>query len=116
MKNILIFVGCMLYWSVAFSQDLQAAADDVCECFEEPYEVLEQVLAEVAAAQAQGDYSALLEQQSEMISLMSTTHICFDELPAKYPEINENKGLQNEVMAIVQEQCPSPAENFDFGG
>lgn len=116
MKKALVFIGGVFCWSAACGQDLQAAADDVCACFEEPYQVMEQVLADVAAAQAQGNYAALLEQQGEMLSVMGAAQSCFDELPAKYPEINENQELQDEVMAIANEQCPNPAENFDLGG
>lgn len=114
MKKILVFIGWMLCWSTSYGQNFQGVADDVCECFEEPYAVIEQVLAEVATAQAQSDYAALLEQQGEMLSVMSAAQACFNELPAKYPEFDQNKELQVEVMAIVNEQCPNPAENFDF--
>lgn len=116
MNKALIFAGWIFCWSTAYGQDSQAAADDVCACFEEPYQLIEQVLADVEAAQAEGNYAALLEQQGEMLSVMGAAQSCFDELPAKYPEIDQNPELQYEVLAIANEQCPNPAENFNFGG
>lgn len=112
MKNLLLLIVPMFSCQIAFGQDLQAAADDVCECFEEPYAVMEEAYKDMMAAQ---DHAALMAKRGEMMSMMGTAQTCFSELPEKYPQINENDELKDQVMAMVDEQCPNPLENFQSG-
>ncbi len=112
MKRFSVLIPVLLHASVASAADLQAAADDICECFKEPYALVEQALADLQAAQASGDYMKLAEAQGEMMGVMSATASCFEALPARYPEINQSEELKDKVMALVDQQCPNPAAGF----
>lgn len=115
MNKFLSFFLLVFSSEAALGQDIQAAADDACKCLEEPYVVLEKILGDVQVAQAHGDYSALLEKQGEMMGIMETASVCFEGLAEKYPEIDQSTELQTEVMDITEDQCPNPAEQFQFG-
>ena len=115
MKRLHLILPLFLLAPLASAADLQAAADDICECFKEPYALIEKTLAQVQQAQASGDYSKLAQAQGEMMGLMNGTEECFADLPAKYPEIDKSEELKRKVMEIVDKQCPNPAAQFQFG-
>lgn len=102
---------CSLVWA---TPDLNEAANGVCECLEEPYAQAQQVIDMVGAAQSSGDMSALMAAQGEMMGVISASNRCFEALAAKYPDINQSEALQQQVMAIADEQCPNPAQAFSF--
>ena len=95
-----------LVWA---TPDLNAAADDVCKCLEEPYAQAQQAIELIQAAQASGDMSALMAAQGEMMGVISASAQCFEALPAKYPQIDTDPALQDQVMTIAETQCPNPA-------
>ncbi len=103
---ILLSPICGLAWA---TPDLNAAAEDVCLCLEEPYAQAQQAMELISAAQASGDTSALIAAQGEMMGVIGASAQCFEALPAKYPEINQSQELQQQVMAIADEKCPNPA-------
>ncbi|MBN3563000.1 hypothetical protein [Aliamphritea spongicola] len=90
--------------------DLNEAADDVCACMEAPYAQIEQAMEMLNAAQASGDTSALIAAQGEMLGVINAASQCFNELSVKYPEISQSQDLQQQVMAIADDQCPNPAD------
>ncbi len=106
--NILIITSFSgIVWA---SPDLNEAANDVCTCMEAPYAQIELAIEMLNAAQASGDTSALITAQGEMMSVMNAASQCFNALTTKYPEISQNEALQQQVMAIADEQCPNPAD------
>ena len=115
MKKYGLLLPLALHASVSVAADLDAAADDICECFKQPYALIEQSIADVQAAQASGDYSKLAQAQGEMMGVMNATASCFEGLPARYPEIDKSNELKNKVMEIVDERCPNPAAQFIRG-
>ena len=112
MKILLAIFGLLVFGQSAFGADLQAAADDVCACLEGPYARMQQFMAEMEKVQASGDYSKLMPLQSEIKGTVDESSLCFQELPSKYPEIDRDEELQKRVMAIVDRQCPNPAEEW----
>ena len=112
MTKSMLFLSLSLLTHNAFAVDLDAAADDVCGCLEEPYKLVEQSLQELSKAQASGDFSRLMEVQGNMMGIIDSSTLCFEDLPRKYPEIDKDKTLQDKVMAKVDEQCPNPAEKY----
>ena len=115
MKRILLAGSIFWIGSSATAANLQGAVDDVCDCFKEPYKLVEQSIEKLQKAQASGDYSTLAQAQGEMMEVMSGASKCFESLPEKHPEIDANKELQNKVMAMAEEQCPNPAAQFRPG-
>ena len=112
MKRYSLVLPLVLHASLATADNLQAAANDICECFKQPYALVEKSLADLQAAQASGDYARLAQAQGEMMGVMNATASCFEAMPAKYPKINQSKELQDKVMAMVDEQCPNPAAQY----
>lgn len=95
-----------------FAQDIDAAAKDACKCLEAPYELTEKILGELSAAQASGDYSLLLEKQTEIDKIAEDSNQCFIGLQSKYPDIDKSTELQQQVMKVVEQKCPSPFPSF----
>lgn len=89
--------------------DIQAAANDVCKCLEEPNKVAARVIKKLKQAQASGNSKQMMTYQGEMMGVMTVATKCFEQLPAKYPEIDKSKPLQDKVMALTEKQCPNPA-------
>lgn len=102
----ILLVCCGPGWA---GPNLDAAATDVCECLEAPYEQVEQALQLVRAAQASGDMSGIMAAQGEMMQVLSASGECFDALVEKYPEIDKSDTLKAQVMEIADEKCPNPA-------
>ncbi|WP_261841722.1 hypothetical protein [Aliamphritea ceti] len=97
---------CSIVWA---TPDLNAAAEDVCDCLEAPYAQVQQAMELFNAAQASGDMSALEAAQGEMMGVINASRQCFKGLTVKYPEISLSEELQHQVMDIADEQCPNPA-------
>jgi hypothetical protein len=112
MRSIALFILATLLSLPTLAADLQAAADDVCSCLEAPYNVVQRALDDLQKAQASGDYSKMTQAQGEMMGVMSASSKCFAELPAKYPEIEQNDELKSKVMALADKQCPNPAASY----
>lgn len=98
---------CSLAWA---TPDLNKASDDACKCLEEPYSQAKKAMELIISAQTSGDYKALVSAQGEMMGILKASNQCFDALSVKYPEIDKSTELQNQVMKIVEEKCPNPAE------
>ena len=115
MKRIILLLSSYAFLSLAWADpDLNEAADGVCECLKEPYEQAEKAMSLISAAQQSGDMSALVAAQGEMMGVINASNACFQALAQEYPEIDQSEDLQEQVMAIANEQCPNPAG--DFGG
>ncbi|WP_315980457.1 hypothetical protein [Aliamphritea spongicola] len=111
MRHSLIICILMSFSGAALATpDLNEAADDVCACMEAPYAQIEQAMEMLNAAQASGDTSALIAAQGEMLGVINAASQCFNELSVKYPEISQSQDLQQQVMAIADDQCPNPAD------
>ncbi len=89
--------------------DLNEAANDVCKCLEDPYAQAKKAIELVNTAKTSGDMSALVSAQGEIMKVVNASNQCFDALTKQYPEIAQSRGLQDQVMAIAEEQCPNPA-------
>lgn len=109
---IILLSFCSLAWA---APDLNEAAEDVCGCLEEPYAQVHQAMELISAAQASGDMSALIAAQGEIMGVINAFNQCFDALKGKYPEINQSKDLQKQVMNIANKQCPNPANTMSAG-
>ena len=110
MKKAALFLFLLfISQGVSASANIQQAADDVCNCMNEPNKKAMEVLQMVQKAQATGDMSQVMAAQGEMMGVISASSRCFEALPAKYPEINRNKELQDRVMQLADKQCPNPA-------
>ena len=102
-----LFLSLMM--NLAFAgPDLDAAAQDVCICLEAPYAQAATAMQLISQAQASGDMSQLMAAQGEMMAVIDASSECFEELPEKYPEIDQSDALQDEVMARADELCPNP--------
>ena len=113
MTRLLIAIFLLPFTSLTWATaDLNAAADDVCKCLEAPYAQAQQAMEMIQAAQASGDMSALVAAQGEMMGVIGASAQCFEALPAKYPEIDEDPALQDQVMAIAETKCPNPAASM----
>tara|TARA_R110002074_G_scaffold153804_1_gene309086 strand:- start:25 stop:378 length:354 start_codon:yes stop_codon:yes gene_type:complete len=106
---IILLPFCSLTWAAS---DLNKAAEDVCDCLEEPYAQVHKAMELISAAQASGDMSALMAAQGEIVGVINAFNQCFDSLKAKYPEINKSKELQQQVMNVANKQCPNPATSM----
>lgn len=116
MSKLLIAIILVPFVSLAWAApDLNKAAEDVCDCLEEPYAQVQQAMELMTAAQASGDMSALMAAQGEMVGVIKAGSQCFDVLKKKYPEISQSEELQEHVMNIADEQCPNPAEAMFSG-
>ncbi|HBA35464.1 MAG TPA: hypothetical protein DCZ12_15160 [Gammaproteobacteria bacterium] len=111
MKIFSVWVAGMLLFLQATAQaaDLSAAATDVCQCLEAPYKKVSEALQRLSEAQASGNMADQATAQGEMMAVMGAAERCFNALPAKYPEIDKSKALQDKVMKMVDQQCPNPA-------
>lgn len=109
---IILLPFCSLAWA---APDLNEAAEDVCGCLEEPYTQVERAMELVSAAQASGDFSGLMAAQGEIMAVINAFSQCFEALKGKYPEINQSKELQQQVMDKANKQCPNPAANMSPG-
>ncbi len=114
MIRVWVFFGLFLVGQVSVGADLEAAAEDFCGCMEAPYALIEATAEKMEEAQITGDFDSIMALQNEMMSVMSEASDCFDELPAKYPEIDQSEALQAQVIEMTAEQCPNPAGNFPF--
>ena len=112
MKKIILTISLLYYTQTSMAADLNTAANDVCACLKEPYRIVEDVMAKLAEAQVSGDYSKLIQVQGEMMAVINASSKCFDELPSKHPEIDQNETLKNQVMEKVEKQCPNPALQY----
>ncbi len=116
MSKSLIAIILVPFYSLAWAApDLNEAAEDVCDCLEEPYAQAQQAMELISAAQASGDTSALIAAQGEMMGVINASNQCFEALAEKYPEINQSEELQQQVMNIAGEQCPNPASTMSVG-
>lgn len=113
MKILFVAITIVLFSSLVWATpDLNEAADDVCKCLEAPYAQVQKAMELIESAQASGDMSALISAQGEMMGVMNASAQCFDGLAEKYPEIDQSEDLQEQVMNIVDEQCPNPASGM----
>ena len=111
MKKLLLILAVIpLYVGLTVAEpDLDAASNDACKCLEKPYKAAEENIKKIKQAQASGDMSNIAETQGELMGMLSASTKCFESLSKKYPQIDENKELQNKVMMMVEEKCPNPA-------
>ena len=118
MNNQLLALSATALLTVVFASpliagpNLQAAADDVCNCMAEPNRVAEEGVALLKKAQASGDFSQIMAAQGKVMGVMSAAKNCFEKLPAKYPAIDKDEALKEKVMAMAQKQCPNPAREL----
>lgn len=116
MNKLLMTIMLVLFGNVAWAApDLNKAAKDVCDCLKAPYAQIEQAKKLINAAQASGDMSALVTAQGEMMGVIGASGRCFESLTKKYPEINQDQQLQQQVMGIADKQCPNPAASMFSG-
>ena len=111
-KTLILALSLLRTGFAVASPDVQEAADDVCECMAKPNQLAEQVMKQAMQAQASGDTSAIMARQGELMNVMSAAVECFEKLPKKYPQIDQDEQLKKEVMAIADRQCPSPASRM----
>ena len=115
MKKLKLTFTLLIMTSPALATDnIQQAADAVCNCLEEPYKIAAKVVNSLKQAQAAGDMSKLAQHQGEMMAVISASAKCFEALPEQFPKINQDEGLQKKVMDKANTQCPNPAASL-FG-
>ncbi len=112
MIRIIVLMALLTYGQSALSDNLQAAANDVCKCLDEPYKVIKKAMVEINKAQTSGDYSKIVQAQSEMMGIVPSTTRCFEILSKKYPNIEKSDELKSKVTQIANRQCPNPAQGF----
>ncbi len=115
MKKYTLIGLFILFSNVAIAGDnLEEAANDVCQCLGEPYKTIEKIVEDLKKAQASGDTTKLMQYQGEVMGAIQATTPCFENLAKKYPGINQDKKLQKQVMDMADKQCPNPAAEL-FG-
>lgn len=102
-------IGSAVVPAAGTADNIQQAAEDICSCFGDNGSMSNELIEALKNAQATGDMSVLMQYQGEMMGVVSAFEKCFEGLPAKYPDINSNPELQNQVMALVDQHCPNPA-------
>jgi len=109
MKRYSIIFALPLLSAPAFAgPDVNAAANDACQCLEEPYRQMTNTIEIIKQAQVSGDMSQLTSSQEEMMAAANAATPCFEALSKKYPEIDKSDVLKDKVMAIAEKQCPRP--------
>ena len=113
MKKILAITSLSLFANLTIaSPNLKEATNDVCHCLEEPHNKVSEAMELIKKAQAIGDMSQMMAAQGDMMSVFNASSRCFELLPKKYPEIDKNAVLQEQVMNMAEEQCPNPASEM----
>ncbi len=115
MAKSLLTLCAFFFSSSLLADNIQDAVDDICNCYKEPYALVDKSVAAIQQAQASGDYAKMAELQGEMMGIMNAASNCFETLPTKYPNIDASKELQDKVMSKANEQCPNPARRIIQG-
>jgi len=117
MKKLYIIISVLpLFSAMAFAgPNLDAAANDACQCLEEPYRQMNKTIVLIKQAQASGDMSQLMAAQNEMMAAANAATPCFEALSKKYPAIDKSDPLKDRVMALAEKQCPPPMPPMPMG-
>ncbi|MGF1703847.1 hypothetical protein L4D09_26505 [Photobacterium makurazakiensis] len=94
------------------NDDTSQAADDVCQCLQEPYQQAELVISAFSEAQQSGDLSTVTQTQDQLMNIINTAELCMERLQIKYPEINKDQAQQEKVMLLTDELCPNPLNKY----
>ena len=93
--------------------NLDQAASDACQCAQEPYAQMEQLKGVVQQAMASGDYAQMMKLEGDFAGLQDRAMSCYNDLKAKYPDIDSSPELQDQVVQRMHQKCPPP--QFGFG-
>jgi Mg2+ and Co2+ transporter CorA len=111
-KGSFILLLALFTVSVSASNNLEKVSDEVCECFAEPYKEMEKSVEDIKAVIKSSDTAKIMEHQQKVIGLLQSATPCFKSLQKKYPEIDKDPKLQEQVMQIANEKCPNPVEEL----